>query len=76
MSNHNSQTQALQNIRQYSTEAQVKKSGLSNGLLLGLFGAGIVGGIAYKSQGKTSSLKEGNSASAFESKGFVSLKVE
>ncbi|GAN03523.1 NADH-cytochrome b5 reductase 2 [Mucor ambiguus] len=70
-----SQAQALRNMRQYSTENQPKKGGLSNGLLLGLLGVGVVGGIAYnKKQGKACPLQEG-SASVFKTRGFASLKL-
>ncbi|KAL9559685.1 hypothetical protein MBANPS3_000308 [Mucor bainieri] len=70
------QAQTLRNMRQYSTEApQVKKAGLSSGLLLGLLGVGIVGGIAYKrKQGMPCPFPEG-SESVFRTRGFASLKL-
>ncbi|KAF1800154.1 hypothetical protein FB192DRAFT_1390320 [Mucor lusitanicus] len=68
-----SQAQTLRNMRQYSTETQAKKGGLSSGLLLGLLGVGIVGGIAYK---KRQSAPWGcGSASVFRTRGFASLKL-
>ncbi|EPB82891.1 hypothetical protein HMPREF1544_10362 [Mucor circinelloides 1006PhL] len=70
-----SQAQILRNVRQYSSGTQAKKGGLNSGLLLGLLGAGIVGGIAYnKKQGKVCPLEDGSS-SVFKSRGFVSLKL-
>ncbi|CEP11415.1 hypothetical protein [Parasitella parasitica] len=70
------QTQALRTARQYSTAGSAKKSGLSNGVILGLLGAGIIGGITYNKQnGKTCPPQERKSESVFGSKGFVSLKL-
>ncbi|KAI8647131.1 hypothetical protein BD408DRAFT_439618 [Parasitella parasitica] len=70
------QGKGLRTARQYSTRDGVKKSGLSNGVLLGLLGTGILGSIAYNSQsGKTHPSQGLNPGSVFNSKGFVSLEL-
>ncbi|KAI9469954.1 MAG: hypothetical protein EXX96DRAFT_386905 [Benjaminiella poitrasii] len=75
--NRMAQKQAFSHFRQYSSQLEPKKSGISKLLLFSFIGAGIIGGITCNSSStKVAPVPEEKvKKTVFDSRGFVSLKL-